>query len=105
MQDSDGDGLANIGWAVGNDSKIVGYNGTSWTTSAAPNNGHLFGVTTLSTNSAWAIGASNKALQSNGATWIEVSTTTNRTMHAIGFVTSKVSGSGTAAGHWSQQNG
>lgn len=72
MLDTDGDGYANIGWAVGNGRTIITYNGTSWSTQSS-GSGNLFGITIVGRNDAWAVGTSGMAMHWDGSSWTSIS--------------------------------
>jgi hypothetical protein len=55
MIDSNSDGLADFGFAVGDAGTILRYNGTNWTTVTSGTTDNLLGVSVMSTNEAWAV--------------------------------------------------
>lgn len=67
--DTTGNGLGNIGFAVGNNGRILKYNGTQWTQDTSPVTTTLFSVAVISTSEAWAVGANGVILKWNGSTW------------------------------------
>lgn len=71
--DTAGNGLGNIGFAVGNNGQILRYNGTSWTQATSPTTRNLLGVSVVSSSEAWAVGTNGTILQWNGTTWSTVS--------------------------------
>ncbi|MBA3661722.1 MAG: hypothetical protein H0W64_08350 [Gammaproteobacteria bacterium] len=65
--DTNGDGLGNIGFAVGNAGHILTYNGTSWTRATSPTTQHLKGVYVVSASEAWAVGVNGVILKYTGS--------------------------------------
>lgn len=80
MLDLNGDGIADIGWAVGTKKKALLYNGTTWTMTNAGINFDLQAVSTVSANEAWAVGASGYMYYWNGTVWAQTRPTTNLLM-------------------------
>lgn len=114
--DTTGNGLANVGFAVGGrnqNGRILQYNGTVWSLSviAAPQIGRLYGVFitplgTASTLEAWAVGrASNgnrgKILRFNGTQWVlsfNANSNSDRDIRAISMI--DTTGNGRADYGW-----
>ncbi|MDF1654133.1 MAG: hypothetical protein P1U34_03385 [Coxiellaceae bacterium] len=67
--DTSGDGLGNIGFAVGDKGFILKYDGTNWTKVTSPTSDALFGVQVVSATEAWAVGDKGTILRWNGTTW------------------------------------
>lgn len=67
---------SDIGWAVGNSSTAIYYNGTSWASKSTGLAGGLTlnGVVTISANEAWLVDSSGHIYEWNGSTWTLVST-------------------------------
>jgi photosystem II stability/assembly factor-like uncharacterized protein len=71
MIDTNNDGLANFGVAVGNSGLVVVYNGSTWTSSTISVE-NLFGVKVFSPNDAWVVGANGTRLHYNGLSWTSI---------------------------------
>lgn len=84
--DTNGDGLTNIGFAVGNSGTIIQYNGTNWVAATSPVTNHLNGVFTVSASEAWAVGASGVILKWNGSSWSSVSSPVSSPLNAISML-------------------
>jgi hypothetical protein len=70
--DTNGDGLADVGFAVGNRGVILKYDGTNWIISSGQGvltTQNLTGVYTVSASEAWAVGAAGLIYKWNGSTW------------------------------------
>lgn len=67
--DTNGDGLGDAGFAVGNTGQIVRYNGTNWVTTASTVTQNLYGIFVTSASEAWAVGAAGRILRWNGTAW------------------------------------
>lgn len=61
--DTDGDGLANFGFAVGDSGAILQYNGTAWSIASSPTSRDLFAVKVVSAQEAWAAGSNGTVLR------------------------------------------
>ena len=70
--DTNGDGLGNFGFAVGNSGKILEYDGTDWTTASSPTSTTIRSVFVVSANEAWACGDSGKIYRWDGSSWSQV---------------------------------
>jgi len=81
--DTTGNGLGNVGFAVGNGGIILRYNGSNWVTSASPVTTDLNGVYTVSTTEAWAVGDSGVILRWNGTTWAKMTSPVTTQLNAI----------------------
>lgn len=84
--DTDGDGLANVGFAVGNSGQIVQFNGTNWVLVSSPTTQNLFGVYVVSAVEAWAVGNNGTLLRWNGSTWSTYSSSTTTNLRAIAML-------------------
>lgn len=87
--DTDGDGLANIGFAVGNRGVILQYNGTDWVVSSAPavlTTQNLTGVYTVSASEAWAVGVGGLIYKWNGSTWSSFSSPTVTQLNEVAML-------------------
>ncbi|OGT41973.1 MAG: hypothetical protein A3F42_07280 [Gammaproteobacteria bacterium RIFCSPHIGHO2_12_FULL_37_34] len=100
--DTDGDGLGNIGFAVGNNGEILQYNGSNWVANASPVSNDLNGVFTVSSTEAWAVGGGGRILHWNGSSWSIVSSPTSVALHAITMLDSN--GDGVADSGWAVGN-
>jgi hypothetical protein len=67
--DTNGDGLPNIGFAVGNSGTILRFNGTNWVTETSSITQDITGVYTVSASEAWAVGAGGRVWKWNGSIW------------------------------------
>lgn len=77
------------GLAVGNNGRIVLWNGTSWTNMTSPVTSALYGVDMLNDTFAIAVGASGKVLKWTGGSWTTAATITNSpTLNDISIVNS-----------------
>ena len=85
MLDTNQDGLADVGWAVGNSSQILFYNGISWS-NANDGNQHLFGISIINPNDAWAVGANGTVYHWNGNDWSNVDLGTTQSLTAISLL-------------------
>ena len=91
--DTDGDGLGNIGFAVGDSGTILKYNGSNWDPDTNSDNKNLNGVFTVSSSEAWAVGASGTILKWNGSTWNTVSSPVNNALNGIAMFDADGNGS------------
>lgn len=101
VYDSNGDGIADYGFAVGNSGTILRYTGAAWTSSTV-GAANLLGVAVVSATEAWAVGASGTVLKWNGSTWSSVSSSTSNQLNAISMVDSN--GDGAADAGWAVGN-
>ncbi|HVE44664.1 MAG TPA: hypothetical protein VNC84_05965 [Gammaproteobacteria bacterium] len=85
MQDTNGDGLADAGFAVGNSQRILTYNGSSWSFVDLGGT-NLFGVDMYNAQDAWAVGASGLILHWDGSSWTSVSSGVSPQLNAISLV-------------------
>lgn len=70
MLDTDSDGIANFGMAVGTEGMVYYYNGSSWTAMAEFSASiDLTSVIVLSTTEAWAVATNGNRYHYNGSTW------------------------------------
>jgi Tfp pilus assembly protein PilX len=100
--DTNGDGLGDIGFAVGNGADILKYNGSTWTFETVSVANNLFGVYVVSNSEAWAVGAGGRILKWNGSTWSTVTSPTGTQLNAIAMIDSNQDGiadSGWAVGN------
>lgn len=102
MKDTSGNGLANLGFAVGNSGTILYYNGSVWSSVSSPTSNDLFGVATVSASEAWAVGAGGVILRWNGSSWSSVSSPTSVQLNDIRMIDS--SGNGLANFGWAVGN-
>ncbi len=102
MIDSNRNGHANLGFAVGASGKILLYNGTSWSDYSSPTSSTLNGVSVVSTSEAWIVGASGHIYKWNGSSWSSFSSPTSTTLHNIQMVDSN--GDGKAEYGWAVGN-
>lgn len=100
--DTNGDGLGNIGFAVGNNGEILQYNGSNWVNVTSPVTRNLFGVYTVSSSEAWAVGANGTILRWNGSSWSSVASPTSSQLNAIVMI--DTNGNGTADTGWAVGN-
>ena len=84
--DTNGDGLGNIGFAVGNSGIILQYNGTNWVAATSPVATNMMGVFVVSASEAWAVGASGDILKWNGSTWTLNNSTSTQTLNAVSMI-------------------
>ncbi len=70
--DTNGDGLGDFGFAVGDNGKILQYDGSDWTTASSPTTSRIRSVFVVSTNEAWACGDSGKVYRWNGSSWSQI---------------------------------
>lgn len=84
--DTNGDGLGNIGFAVGQSGVILSYNGSTWTAVASPTSNTLFGVYVVSASEAWAVGASGDILKWNGSTWGLFDSSVSQQLNAVAML-------------------
>lgn len=80
--DTDGDGVGNIGFAVGNSGRILQYNGSTWTVSS-PTTQNLFGIYVVSASEAWAVGAAGVILKWNGSSWSSITSPTTVQLNSV----------------------
>jgi Tfp pilus assembly protein PilX len=92
--DTNGNGTANLGFAVGAAGFILQYNGTAWTKVTSPTTQALNGVYILSTSEAWAVGAAGVIIKWNGSTWSTFTSPTSTPLNSVKMVDSN--GNGTA---------
>ncbi len=96
MIDTDGDGDADDGWAVGNASGgelIIRWNGVTSTWSrigpyAGIPNVNLNSVFCVSVNDCWAAGNAGNIIRWNGATWNTVASPTTENLNSVFMITS-----------------
>ena len=81
--DTNGDGLGDIGFAVGDAGAIIKYNGSTWVTIASSTIKNLTGVATVSASEAWAVGAAGTILKYNGTSWSAATSPTATALNAI----------------------
>lgn len=93
MYDSNGDGLANFGFAVGNSGTILQYNGTSWVAVASGTSNNINDVVIVSTTEAWAVTSTGGILKWNGSTWSSVASPTSASLTSIDMLDTSGSGS------------
>ncbi|MDF1760047.1 MAG: hypothetical protein P1U40_05890 [Coxiellaceae bacterium] len=99
--DTSGDGLGNIGFAVGDKGFILKYDGTNWTKVTSSTSDDLFGVQVISANEAWAVGDDGTVLRWNGSSWSTLSGTgiaSNDILEAVAAV--DTNGDGYANAGW-----
>jgi len=94
MIDTDGDGDADDGWAVGNASGgelIIRWNGATWSRVgpyAGIPNVNLNSVFCTSANDCWAVGNAGNIIRWNGATWSAVASPTTENLNSVFMITS-----------------
>ncbi len=81
--DTSGNGLANLGFAVGAAGRILQYNGTQWIQVASPTATALNDVDIVSVSEAWAVGNNGILLKWNGSSWASFSSSTTTTLNRI----------------------
>ncbi|MEW6330521.1 MAG: hypothetical protein AB1560_03575 [Pseudomonadota bacterium] len=72
MLDTNGDGLGDDGWAVGNNGVILHWNGAAWSVAVVPfalTGNNLLAVTCATSSDCWAVGAGGVIVHWNGAAW------------------------------------
>ncbi len=92
--DTSGNGLGDIGFAVGAAGFILQYNGTTWTKVTSPTTQALSGVFLVSTSEAWAVGAAGVIIRWNGTSWSTFTSPTGTALNSIKMIDSN--GNGTA---------
>jgi len=111
-------GIGNIGFTVGQNGRILKYNGSNWTQDSSPTSQNLTSVFVTSTSEAWAVGAAGTILKWNGSSWSTVSSPTGTQLNSISMLDTNgdgladygwaVGNSGVAikyvSGTWSSQN-
>ena len=85
MLDTNGNSLADIGWAVGNSGAAIYYNGSSWSAQNA-GGGHLNDVTIFSEKDAWAVGHNGRTTHWNGSGWTDFNSGVSKHLNAIAKV-------------------
>jgi hypothetical protein len=100
--DSNGDGAADYGFAVGDSGSILRYTGSSWVNSTSGVSANLYGVYVVSGSEAWAVGAGGVILKWNGSTWSSISSPTGNQLNAISMV--DANGDGVAEAGWAVGN-
>lgn len=99
--DSNGDGFAEVGFAVGDSGRILRYTGTTWSASTV-GSANLLAVSVVSATEAWAVGASGTILKWNGSSWSAVTSPTTNQLNGISMVDSN--GDGVAEAGWAVGN-
>lgn len=100
--DTNGDGLSDIGFAVGNNGDILRFNGSAWVDQTSPTTRNLNGVYTVSSSEAWAVGTNGVILRWNGSTWSSYTSPTNSTLNDIAML--DTNGDGLADYGWIAAN-
>lgn len=100
--DTNGDGLADVGFAVGNTGQILRYTGSSWVSSTSGVANNLFSVDVVSATEAWAVGASGRILRWNGSTWSTVTSPTATQLNEVRML--DTDGDGAANIGWASGN-
>ncbi len=100
--DTNGDGLADLGFAVGDNGTILQYNGSTWTKVTSPTTQALNSVYIVSTSEAWAVGAAGIILKWNGSSWSTFTSPTSTVLNQI--VLLDTTGDGTANAGWAVGN-
>jgi Tfp pilus assembly protein PilX len=85
MIDTTGNGIADVGWVVGNSGRASLYDGATWTANN-PGGGNLFDVAVFNANDAWAVGASGRVTHWNGNSWINGTSNVSTQLNAISKV-------------------
>jgi hypothetical protein len=75
MIDSNGNGAADFGFAVGNTGTVLSYNGSTWAASSSGSVDNLLGVSVVSANEAWIATSAGKILKWNGSSWSQAAST------------------------------
>lgn len=83
MLDTNGNGQANIGFAVGDAGTILQYTGSAWVNSPSSVSNNLLGVSVVSSSEAWAVGASGIILKWNGSSWSTVTSPTSTQLNEV----------------------
>lgn len=86
MVDTSANGLANLGFAVGDSGRILYFNGTNWVAYTSPTSSALYGVATISASEAWAVGAGGLILKWNGTSWSSQTSPTGQQLNAIAML-------------------
>lgn len=91
MIDTDGNGMADYGWAVGDNGAAYVYNGSSWSSSSYIGTKDLNGVVVLSTKDAWAVGDDGVRYHWDGNSWTSMTTgvSTTRDLEGIAAVAAR----------------
>ena len=84
--DTNGDGLGNIGFSVGNNGTIFQYNGSNWVALSSPTTRDLNGVYTVSASEAWAVGNNGVILKWNGSSFSSFSSPVSSQLNAIAML-------------------
>jgi hypothetical protein len=84
--DASGNGIGDIGFAVGNNGRILKYNGTQWTQDTSPVATTLNSVAVVSASEAWAVGANGVILRWNGSTWSSYTSPTGTALNSIAML-------------------
>lgn len=98
MVDSNSDGFADDGFAVGDAGTILRYAGSSWVSSTSGISNNLLGVDVVSGTEAWAVGAGGVILKWNGSVWASVSSPTANQLNTISMI--DTNGDGQADAGW-----
>lgn len=98
MVDTNGDGIADTGWAVGSKKNAYRYNGSTWVSTSTGITVDLNAVSTLSASDAWAVGNSGNVFKWNGTNWSSISSATTQTLNGISMISSGSSDIGWAVG-------
>jgi hypothetical protein len=100
--DTNNNGLADVGFAVGDNGIILRYTGSAWVVSASGVSNNLYAVDVVSASEAWAVGSSGRILKWNGSGWSSVSSPTSTQLNAISML--DTNGNGTADVGWAVGN-
>jgi Tfp pilus assembly protein PilX len=92
--DPNGNGTADLGFAVGPAGYILQYNGTTWAKVTSPTTQALNGVFIVSTSEAWAVGAAGVIIKWNGTSWSSFTSPTTTALNSLKMIDSN--GNGTA---------
>lgn len=96
--DTNGDGIGNFGFAVGNAGRILQFNGSAWSAVSSPYTSDYESVYVVSASEAWAVGTSGRIIRWNGSSWSAVSSPTSTTLNSISMV--DTNGDGVAEAGW-----
>jgi len=92
MLDTDGNGIAEDGWAVGNASGgelILRWNGAAWVRSgpsALIPNDDLYGVSCVTSSDCWAVGENGTILHWDGTSWVDFASPTGQLLRSVSII-------------------
>ena len=101
--DTSGNGIGNLGFAVGNNGQILKYNCSNWSAETSPTNRRLNSVYIVSASEAWAVGNNGTIIRWNGSSWATISSPTNNQLNSVAMLDTNEDGSANAG--WAVGNG